>query len=54
MPTIPFGYTKIRDAKGTWVQHVAEEAAAVRLAYELSTLGNMGYHAIAIELNRLG
>jgi len=36
------------------VEQVPEEAAAIRLAYELATVRNMGYKGMADELNRLG
>lgn len=53
---LPFGYTKIYDSKGkpVGVEQVPREAAAIRLAHELATVGNLGYKAIADELNRLG
>ena len=51
---LPFGYVKIRDAEGERVEQVPREAAAVRLARELATERNLGYKAIADELNRLG
>jgi site-specific DNA recombinase len=51
---LPFGYIKVRDSKGERVEQVAEEAEAIRLAYELATVQNKGYKSIADELNRLG
>jgi DNA invertase Pin-like site-specific DNA recombinase len=49
---LPFGYTKVRDRDGERVGQVPEEAAAVRSACELATVHNMGYKAMADELNR--
>ena len=51
---LPFGYIKIRDANGERVEQVPQEAAVVRLAYELSTTQNLGFKGMADELNRLG
>ena len=51
---LPFGYVKVHDRDGVHVEQVPEEAAAVRLAYELATVQNMGYKAMADELNRQG
>jgi site-specific DNA recombinase len=51
---LPFGYAKVRDFQGERVEQVPQEAAVVRLAYELATVQNKGYKAIADELNRLG
>jgi site-specific DNA recombinase len=51
---LPFGYAKVRDWQGERVEQVPQEAEAVRLAYELATVQNKGYKAIADELNRLG
>ena len=51
---LPFGYVKIRDLQGERVEQVPEEATAIRLAYDLATVQNKGYKAIADELNRLG
>ena len=51
---LPYGYAKIRDAEGERIEQVPGEAAAIRLAYELATVRNMGYKAMADELNRLG
>ena len=53
---LPFGYTKIFDSQGNplRVEQVPQEAAVIRLAYELATVRNLGYKAIADELNRLG
>ena len=38
---LPFGYVKGHDRDGVHVEQVPEEAAAVRLAYELATVQNM-------------
>ena len=51
---LPYGYAKIRDAEGERIEQVPGEAAGIRLAYELATVRNMGYKAMADELNRLG
>ena len=51
---LPFGYIKVRDINGERVEQVPEEATAVRLAYEMATVRNMGYKGMADELNRLG
>ena len=51
---LPFGYIKIRDAKGERIEQVAREAEAVRLAYELATERNLGYKGVADELSTLG
>ena len=51
---LPYGYVKVRDRDGERVEQVPQEAAVVRLAYELATVRNLGYKAIADELNRLG
>ena len=51
---LPFGYVKIRDTEGERIEQVPREAAAVRLAFELATVRNLGYKRIADELNRLG
>ncbi len=51
---LPFGYVKVHDRDGVHVEQVPEEAAAVRLAYQLATVRNMGYKAMADELNRQG
>ena len=49
---LPFGYAKIRDHRGGRVEIVPREAEAIRLAYQLATVQNKGYKAIADELNR--
>ena len=54
MGKLPFGYAKVRDRDGDHIEQVPQEAAAIRLAYELATVRNMGYRAVADELNRLG
>ena len=51
---LPFGYIKVRDRDGEHVEQVPQEAAVVRLAYELATVRNLGYKAMVDELNRLG
>lgn len=53
---LPYGYTKVFDLQGKplRVEQVPAEAAVVRLAYELATMRNLGYKAMADELNRLG
>ncbi len=51
---LPFGYVKIRDQDGEHIEQVPEEAAAIRLAYEQATDRNMGFKAVADELNRRG
>ena len=33
---LPFGYVKIRDAEGERIEQVPGEAAAIRLAYEIT------------------
>ncbi len=47
---MPFGYIKY----GNQIEQVPEQAAAIRLAYELATVRNMGYKAIADYLNGHG
>ena len=51
---LPFGYTKVKDLDGERIVQVPRETEAVRLAYELATVRNMGYKSMANELNRLG
>ena len=51
---LPFGYVKVHDRTGVHVEQVPEEAEAIRLAYELATVQNMGYKAMADGLNRQG
>ena len=51
---LPYGYVKIRDAEGERVEQVPREAEAIRLAYKLATVHNLGYKKMADELNRLG
>ena len=51
---LPFGYVKVHDRDGVHVEQVPEEAEAIRLAYQLATVRNMGYKAMADELNRQG
>lgn len=51
---LPFGYAKIKDLDGERIVQVPREAEAVRLAYELATARNLGYKAMADELNQLG
>ena len=51
---LPYGYIKVRDIQGERVEQVPQEAAVIRLAYDLATVRNLGYKAIADELNRLG
>ena len=52
---LPYGYVKVRDqvGDGKHVEQVAEEAAVIRLACEMATVRNLGYKAVADELNRL-
>ena len=50
MGIIPFGYTM----QGDQIQQVPEQAADIRLAYELATVRNMGYKAITNYLNGHG
>ena len=51
---LPFGYAKVRDWQGERVEQVSQEAAVIRLAYDLAAVQNKGYKAISDELNRLG
>ena len=51
---LPYGLTKVRDSQGERVEIVPGEAEAIRSAYELATVQNMGYKAVADELNRRG
>ena len=51
---LPYGYVKVRDHRGERAEIVPQEAEAIRLAYELATVHNKGYKAIADELNRRG
>jgi hypothetical protein len=53
---MPFGYIKMRDrdGDGTHVEQVPEQVAVIRLAYELATVDNLGYKAIADRLNSRG
>jgi site-specific DNA recombinase len=53
---IPFGYIKVRDrdGDGKHIEQVPEQVAIIRLAYELATVDNLGYKAIANYLNKRG
>ena len=61
---LPFGYVKVYElVKGNdgksrpvaaGVEQVPSEVTVIRLAYELATIQNKGYKAIADELNRRG
>ena len=55
---LSFGYAKVDDLDGGQVVkrvvQVPVEVEAIRLAYELATVQNMGYKAIADRLNALG
>lgn len=51
---VPYGFAKVRDWQGERVETVPHEAEAIRLAYDLAVVSNLGYKLIADELNRLG
>jgi len=51
---IPFGFVKVSDRDGARIEQVPEEASVIRLAFEMSTVRNLGYKAIADQLNELG
>lgn len=52
----PYGYKKVRcyDEKSYTLEPIEQEAAAVKLIYELYTQKDMGYSKIATYLNKLG
>ena len=51
---LPYGFAKVRDWQGERIETVPQEVEAIRLAYELAVVSNLGYKRIADELNRLG
>jgi site-specific DNA recombinase len=54
MGRLPYGYAKITDRAGVHIEQVPEEATGIRMAYELTTVRNLGFKSVADELNRLG
>ena len=50
----PYGYRQVKDGDTVHWEQEPQEAEAIRRAYQLSVEENLGYMAIANELNRLG